>query len=389
MAQDAPQIVCPHCGNAIDIEDVLAHDVEERLQREYASRLDEERKASATAATAAERARLSAELEALARANTEAQQRLDLANKREVEFLKLQMEFENHQRQMDVLVEQRVLEAKKQTDDTMRRQFDEQLQNLNRNHDEQRERMQREFQKKFDDMQRQADELRRRAEQGSQQLQGEIQELILEEFLRDAFPLDTIEAIGKGQRGGDCIHHVRSRSGSVLGSIYYESKRTKVYGSDWIDKLKSDMRQRGITVGVLATEAMPKDMERFGLMDGVWVCPLSDVKPLAHVLREQVMRLGEMLASQHRRDDKMSMLYDYLTSDVFRQQVESIMQAFLAMKSDLDKERLAMEKLWKQREKQIDIVLKSTTTMFGEISGIAGAAIGPVSVLELPDPDAV
>ncbi|GAA9683261.1 DUF2130 domain-containing protein [Helicobacter pylori] len=223
----------------------------------------------------------------------------------------------------------------------------------------------------------------RKAELSSQQFQGEVQELAIEEFLRQKFPLDCIEEIKKGQRGGDCIQVVHTREFQNCGKIYYESKRTKEFQKAWIEKLKSDMREIGADVGVIVSEALPKEMERMGLFEGVWVCLFEEFKGLSAVLREGVIQVGLAKKSQENKGDKMDLLYHYLTSSEFSMQVNAIIEGFEQLRADLESEKRAMARIWKSREKQIDKVFEGTINMYGSIKGIMGNAIGQVKALEL------
>ncbi|GAA7166617.1 hypothetical protein HpBGD52_14750 [Helicobacter pylori] len=223
----------------------------------------------------------------------------------------------------------------------------------------------------------------RKAELSSQQLQGEVQELAIEEFLRQKFPLDCIEEIKKGQRGGDCIQVVHTREFQNCGKIYYESKRTKEFQKAWVEKLKSDMREIGADVGVIVSEALPKEMERMGLFEGVWVCSFEEFKGLSAVLREGVIQVGLAKKSQENKGDKVNLLYHYLTSSEFSMQVNAIIEGFEQLRVDLEREKRAMNKIWKSREKQMEKVFESTINMYGSIKGIVGNAIGPVKALEL------
>ncbi|GAA7368428.1 DUF2130 domain-containing protein [Helicobacter pylori] len=223
----------------------------------------------------------------------------------------------------------------------------------------------------------------RKAELSSQQLQGEVQELAIEEFLRQKFPLDCIEEIKKGQRGGDCIQVVHTREFQNCGKIYYESKRTKEFQKAWVEKLKSDMREIGADVGVIVSEALPKEMERMGLFEGVWVCSFEEFKGLSAVLREGVIQVGLAKKSQENKGDKMDLLYHYLTSSEFSMQVNAIIEGFEQLRVDLEREKRAMARIWKSREKQMEKVFESTINMYGSIKGIVGNAIGPVKALEL------
>ncbi|RVZ96308.1 DUF2130 domain-containing protein [Helicobacter pylori] len=223
----------------------------------------------------------------------------------------------------------------------------------------------------------------RKAELSSQQLQGEVQELAIEEFLKQKFPLDSIEEIKKGQRGGDCIQVVHTREFQNCGKIYYESKRTKEFQKAWVEKLKSDMREIGADVGVIVSEALPKEMERMGLFEGVWVCSFEEFKGLSAVLREGVIQVGLAKKSQENKGDKVNLLYHYLTSSEFSMQVNAIIEGFEQLRADLESEKRAMNRIWKSREKQIDKVFEGTINMYGSIKGIAGNAIGQVKALEL------
>ncbi|EMR60010.1 hypothetical protein HPCPY1662_1218 [Helicobacter pylori CPY1662] len=223
----------------------------------------------------------------------------------------------------------------------------------------------------------------RKAELSSQQFQGEVQELAIEEFLRQKFPLDCIEEIKKGQRGGDCIQVVHTREFQNCGKIYYESKRTKEFQKAWVEKLKSDMREIGADVGVIVSEALPKEMERMGLFEGVWVCSFEEFKGLSAVLREGVIQVSLAKKSQENKGDKVNLLYHYLTSSEFSMQVSAIIEGFEQLRADLEKEKNAMARIWKSREKQMEKVFEGTINMYGSIKGIMGNTIGQVKALEL------
>jgi hypothetical protein len=242
----------------------------------------------------------------------------------------------------------------------------------------------KELQKQLEDQKKLTEEMKRKQDQGSMQLQGEVQELAIEEWLATNFPLDTIDEIKKGARGGDCIQIVNTRSSQNCGKIYYESKRTKDFQPAWIEKFKADMREKGADVGVLVTEVMPKDLDRLGQIDGVWICTFEEFKGLCSVLRETVVKLSLAVASQEGKGDKMHMLYDFLTSNTFRMQVEAIVEGFSQMKNDLESEKRSMQRIWKQREKQLEKVIVNTIDMHASIKGIAGNAIQSVQALELP-----
>jgi hypothetical protein len=240
----------------------------------------------------------------------------------------------------------------------------------------------REKDKQLEDVKRQLDEMTRKVEQGSIQMQGEVQELALEETLKALFTYDEIREVGKGVRGADCIQIVRNSLGMECGRIAYESKRTKKFADDWIAKLKADALLEKADLCVIVTQAMPEGMEKIGQQDGVWIGQFHDVKGLAMVLRESLIRLHGAVASQANRGEKMQMLYDYMTGNEFRMQLEAIVDGFKSLKDGYEDEKLRMQKIWKEREKQLDKVLLNTAGMYGSIRGIAGSAVPEIKLLE-------
>ncbi len=188
--------------------------------------------------------------------------------------------------------------------------------------------------------------------------------------------------MGKGIRGADCIQLVRNNFGQECGKIIYESKRTKDFGGDWIEKLKTDMRSMGADIAVLVTKTMPKELDCFGLKDGVWICTFSEVKALASVLRDGIIRVHNSTKNHENKGDKMHLLYDYLTSNEFSEQWKAIREGFVAMKMSIVSERSAMEKLWKAREKQLEKVLLNAAHVKGSIEGISGMDAIDLSLLD-------
>lgn len=253
--------------------------------------------------------------------------------------------------------------------------------------DEKNELKLKELQKKLDDQIKLTDDMKRKQEQGSMQLQGEVQELAIEDWLLTNFPLDTIEEIKKGATGADCLQIVNTRESQNCGTIYYESKRTKAFSEGWIEKFKNDIQNKGANLGVLVTEVLPKEMDRMGLKDGIWICTFEEFKGLSNVLRQSIIQISNAVVSQENKGDKMVMLYDYLTSNEFKLQIEGIAEGFTQMQIDLVSEKNAMKRLWKKREKQIEKVVSNTLNMHGAIKGIAGNAIQTVQALELPVSD--
>ena len=240
----------------------------------------------------------------------------------------------------------------------------------------------KELEKQLEDQRKLAEEMKRKAEQGSMQMQGEVQELLLEELLKNSFPFDAIVEVGKGVRGADCIQVVRNNVGQEAGKIIYESKRTTAFAQEWIEKLKADMRSQGADIAILVTQAFPKDMDRFGEKEGIYICSYQEVKSVALLLRNALLKLFEAKKSQLNKGDKMSFLYDYLTSNEFNEQWKAIGEGFRQMRHSIQKERDAMEKLWKAREKQLEKVLLNAMHIKGSIEGIAGADTINLNLIE-------
>jgi hypothetical protein len=244
----------------------------------------------------------------------------------------------------------------------------------------------KELEKQLDDQRKLAEEMKRKAEQGSMQMQGEVQELLLEELLKSSFPFDEIVEVGKGVRGADCIQVVRNNLGQEAGKIIYESKRTTAFAQEWIEKLKADMRSQGADIAIIVTQSFPKDMERFGEKEGVYICSYQEVKSVALLLRTALLKLFDAKKNQLNKGDKMSFLYDYLTSNEFNEQWKAIGEGFRQMRQSIQKERDAMEKLWKSREKQLEKVLLNAMHIKGSIEGIAGADSINMNLLEDDEP---
>ncbi|MFA5215280.1 DUF2130 domain-containing protein [Sulfuricurvum sp.] len=406
-------IQCPKCGTQIDVNEILYHQLEAQMKSKFDGEVDEHRKKykaamdefkakeeafkdqqekfdeklrdSVSTQLKAERQKLSDALKKQIldeQSESMALLQKELAEKSEQvkELNRSKAEIEQLKRAITEAEEV----AKLKAEQVLTERLKEEKEKIHKLVDEQNELKLKEKDKQLEDQKKLIEEMKRKAEQGSMQLQGEVQELAIEEWLMAQYPFDSIEEIKKGQRGGDCIQSVHTREMQNCGTIYYESKRTKDFQSTWIEKFKADMRDRGADIGVLVTSTMPKDMDRMGLLDGVWVCTYEEFKGLSMVLRENVIRMARALLSEENKTDKMTMLYSFLTSNEFKMQIEAIVEGFSQMQADLDSERRAMQRIWKQREKQINKVLENTTGMYGSIQGIAGNAIGSIKALELP-----
>jgi hypothetical protein len=407
------QIKCPNCGTVIDVQDILSHQLEEEIKQKYQSQLAEEKKKYASEFEALNKAKEIFE-QAKKQENELFKERLDksvkegmkeaeqklkqkLQEEQADQFKSLQQELnekseqvkelnrskaeiEKLKREKSELKEAAEAEAQKKLNEILITEKDK----IRKVEEERNELRFKEMQKQLEDQKRLTEEMKRKQEQGSMQLQGEVQELAIEEWLSVQFPLDTIEEIKKGARGGDCIQIVNTRTRQNCGSIYYESKRTKDFQPSWIEKFKADIRLKGSSVGVLVTEVMPTGMDRMGLKDGIWICNYEEFKGLCAVLRQSIVEINNVSNAQENKGDKMHLLYDYLTNNTFRMQVEAIVEGFSSMKEALESEKRAMQRIWKEREKQIDKVITNTVDMYGSIKGIAGKAVQSVKALELP-----
>ena len=409
---DKSTINCPNCNTVIDVNNILKNQLEDNIRKEYqlkadaqaneliakneaftkekaafeikknhenelfADRLAKEKKIAEKEITAKIKLSLDEEnkdrLLAMEKELSEKSEKLRELNKMQGEIAKLQreklemkdvLENENQKLLNETIIAERE-KIRKQEVDKNELKFAG-------------------LQKQLEDQKKLTEEMKRKQEQGSMQLQGEILELAIEDWLSNNFPLDTIDEIKKGANGADCLQTVNTRDAGNCGTIYYESKRTKSFQPTWIEKFKNDIRDKKANIGVLVTEVLPVGMERMGFREGIWICTFEEFKGLSAVLRQSLIQISQAVQSQENKGDKMVMLYNYLTSNEFHLQIEGIVEGFSQMQSDLDSEKRAMQRIWKQREKQIEKVINNTIGMYGSIKGIAGNALQTVKALEL------
>lgn len=415
MAND---IKCPNCGHVFDVENVLAADIELRYKQEFQDKLqkslskveDEKKKLEAdqlqfeekkkkeneifSQKLQQERQKLETEIQEqlrksissdfenrfklLQQSEADKEEKLKEARKKELVFLQKEQLLINKEAELELTLQKKLQQE--------RTAITEQVRTLETEKNLQKETAYqlrlKEMQMQLDEQKKLAEEMRRRAEQGSMQRQGEGQELLLEEILKEIFPFDRLEEVGKGVEGADCIQVVRNNAGKECGKIIYESKRTKAWSNHWVDKLKADMRSSGADVAILVTQVFPKDMDRFGERDGIWLCSFNEVSSVARLIRDGIIKIYEIQKREENKGDKMQLLYNYLTGNEFKGQVEAIVEGFMSMKQGIAKERIQMEKIWKEREKQLEKVLMSTSGMYGSVKGIAGASIGDIPLLD-------
>ena len=410
-----PTIICPKCKNEIKLTESLAAPLIEATRREYEKRLSQKDLDLASRETAIreqqdalvkaketldaqvaeklqqERAKIVAEEAKKAKLavtndlNQKTKEVADLqeilkqregklaeAQRAQADLLKKQRELDDAKRELDLTIEKRVQEnladarqkARKEVEDELKLKVSEKEQTIV-------------------SMQKQIEELRRKAEQGSQQLQGEVLELQLETMLQAKFPHDLIEPVPKGEHGGDILHRVVLPNGVVCGTILWESKRTKNWSDGWLAKLREDQRTAKAEIAVVVSGALPKGVDTFDHIDGIWVTHPRAILPVALSLRQTLIEVNCARQASEGQQTKTELVYQYLTGPRFRQRVQAIVEAFSAMKEDLDKEKKVIVKQWAKREGEIERVMQSTVGMYGDLQGIAGKTIQEIEGLEL------
>ena len=410
-----PTIVCPKCHTEIKLTESLAAPLLEGARKDFEQRLldkdseVEQREASITTREEAVRlAREAVDAEVLAKLQKERQQiatdearkakqalaiemeqksreiselqgvleqkdlKLVEAQKAQSDALRKQRELDDATRELELTVEKRVNEGLLVTREQARRDVEGEL-NMKVAEREQT----------ITSMQKQIEELRRRAEQGSQQLQGEVMELALETLLTGKFARDSIVPVPKGEHGGDVLQRVTDGFGNHCGTILWESKRTKNWSDGWLTKLREDQRVAKAEVAIIVSQVLPKNVEAFDLIDSVWVIHPRVVVPVATLIRESLVALASARQASDGQQTKMEMVYQYLTGPRFRHRVEAIVEGFTSMQADLERERKVITKQWAKREEQIERVMQATVGMYGDLQGIAGRTLPEIEGLEL------
>lgn len=404
------KITCPNCGHNFDVEEALSGKLEAHFKAEYEKKvaeqaekfnlekrkLDEEKdklnslkekqdeliKAELSKALELEKRKIEKstveayeeKMKALEEENEKRKTENKTLKQKEVELIKKEAQLLEKQEEMNLQVEKQILERQREIEEKARIKERESF-----------ELEKVKLLKQIEDNKKLAEEMKRKAEQGSMQLQGEVQELALQELLAIAYPFDSIKEVPKGVSGADCIQTVFNSMQQECGVIVYESKRTKRFEKDWIEKLKQDQISCKADIAVIVTETMPADLDKFGQKDGVWICGFHEVKGLSLVLREVLMRTQSVKIAQENKGDKMELLYNYLTSNEFVQIIKRIVENYDGMIEQLNSEKKAMHKIWAMREKQIWTVQENISALFGSIKGIAGKELPASDVLELPD----
>jgi len=388
-------IKCPKCGAQIELTKALSEDIEASIKKQYEDELkklkieaerqlrekDSELKSilSAERKEIEEKAKKNAteslklELTDLQEQVKEKDEKLEAAQKLELNLRKQQRELKDRERQFELELEKKLDQER----DKLIKDISSEIEDKHRLSIAEKD-------KQLEDMNRQIKDLELKAEVGSQKLKGEVLELDFEFRLKNRFKFDEIEPIASGVRGADVLQTVKTKSSQVCGKILWETKRTKNWSDRWIDKLKADKRNAKAEIAVIVSETLPKELTQFRQIKGVWVSDIPSALNLALALRVILIQTSRERKIQLGRKGKAELLYNYLTGSEFRNRVEAILESFVDLKGDLDKEKRAMEKLWSKREKQIEKVLLNLSGLHGDLEGIAGKALPVVKALELP-----
>lgn len=415
-------IKCPNCGTNIDIDEIFYHQIEEQYrqknlaeQKKLRDEIEAKRQEYKRAFNSLKAKELSIQEqkekfdEELRKATKEQlrRERTKLANELRQEIVQeqsesmalLKKELEQKSKQVQELNASKAMieklkrdiaeaesKAKVDAELELSRRLASERAKLSKAIDEEVALKLKAKDEQIEQMRRDIESAKRKAEQGSMQVQGEALELAIESWLRSQFPFDRVDEVKKGAFGADCVQTIHTRELQNCGTICYESKNTKAWSDGWVSKLKQDMLKVNADLGVLVTSVYPNGMERMGFVDGIWVCTLAEFKGSASLLRESLIRVHKAVQREENRGDKMTLLYNYLTGNEFSMQVKSIVDGFMAMQAELDKEKRSLMAAWKRRQKLIDGVLQNTTEMYGSLQGIAGrGALGQIEALELPE----
>jgi hypothetical protein len=404
------KIKCPNCGTQINVDELLFHQAEEKLnEKQKIANLEIQKEKELLKQKELEfeekkkkenelfQTKLNQKIEE-EKQKIILEQSKNISEKFELELKLLKEENDNRKEENQSLKNEK-LELLKKEEALLEKEKNFELKlleekkilklelesQIKKEKDTEFELKQKEKDTQIESMKKIIDDLKRKSEQGSMQIQGETLELEVESYLKEKFRFDEILEIQKGMRGADCIQVINTTQKQNCGKIIYECKSAKAFSGDWIDKLKEDKRTSKSDIAVLVTTIYPKDIERMEFKDGVWICSLEEFKGLSIALRESIININNVLAQQENKGDKVTMLYDYLTGNDFRGHIEAIVESFTDMKTDLEKEKKYFRKIWSEREAQIDKVVNNTISLYGSIKGIGGKEIMTIKQLELPE----
>lgn len=370
-------IKCTHCGKDIEISEALTHKLKEELssslEEEYKLKMEKISKEAEETALKKATETMEIKLKDMQNEASEARERSKKLQEELLEATKAMRELREKDEQRELEMEKKISELKDNLKEEISKQYTSEyrLKEL-------------ENEKRINDLKKALDEAQRKAQQGSMQTQGEVLELDIEQALNMAFPTDIIEPVEKGIKGADIRHTVKTAHGNECGVILWETKRTKAWSDEWIVKLKDDLRAEKAHIPVIVSSVLPKEAENgMGLRDGVWVVSFNLFIPLARILRDKLIEVAREKFMAQSKEGRSEQLYSYITSHEFRQQIEAMLEVYSAMKDQIDRERRAYEKLWSQREVQIDRMFKSTARIVGSIQGTVGSSLNQIKGLDL------
>lgn len=381
---------CPKCGTEIEItkalraefETEVAQELESERQvlKQQAKKLDatvaeqvaEKLKTERKKIVEQEKAKQSERTEVLEAELKEKRQLLSKANKKELEFRKQRQKLEDDKATFELTVQRKLDEERK----TIREKASKQAV------EEQQLKM-REKDNRLKVLTEQIAELKRRAEVGSQQAAGEALEISLQDILQQTFSFDQFEEVKPGQRGADILQRVRNSTGKLCGSILWESKNTQTFNKTWIPKLQKDQQEAKADIAVIVSIALPKEVENLGQQNDVWISDFKSAVGLATALREVLIKVARQKLVTTGQATMKDSIYEYVTGPEFSMHIKTIVSAFAGMQEDLEKEKRAINLIWKKREKQISAVLTNIAGMKGSIEGLAQKALPEADVLSL------
>jgi len=394
-------IICPKCGAKIPLSEAMTHQIRAELLKELEApiaqreqrltekekkleeqsksldelvekKLSDEREKIKKEAAQKAKDNVAIEVEDLNRQLKRNKKELQEMKKAELDLRRKSREIEEAKENLELEVVRKLDEERKRIKEELSKKFleEHQLKDMEKN-------------KTINDLNKKIEDLKRRAELGSQQLQGEVMELALEDILKANFPQDAIEAVPKGMRGADILQRVNEKIGQHSGTIIWESKRTQNWNDDWLIKLRNDQRQAKAEIAVVVSVALPKDVNNFANINGIWVSNYESVVGLATALRINLIRLAEAKLAAVGKQEKMEVLYNYLAGPEFKQRVEAVVESYMNMRKDLDKEKASMNRIWSKREKEMQRVIENISGMYGDMQGIIGISLPQIETLEL------
>lgn len=371
-------ITCPNCHTQFEPDGMIR----EEIQKEVNQKAEDWKRKKEKELEESLRKNIGSDFESklriLEQSNKDNEDKLKTARQKEIEYLQKEQTLKTKEAELELTVQRKLTAEREKLTADIRKLEEQKVADKENEY----QLKLKELEKQLEDQKKLADEMKRKAEQGSMQLQGEVQELALEEMLKHSFPFDVISEVGKGVRGADCIQTIRNNFGQECGKIIYESKRTENFATDWIEKLKNDMHNQAADVAVIVTKTFPKDMQQFGEKQGVYICSFFEVKSLVTVLRTAILKISEAKKIQENKADRMSAIYDYVTGIEYTRGLQMIRENFRNLQIQLDKEKEDFDKNWQKKRKMIQAIIDNSAHISGSIAGISGKDKVDLNLLE-------